>query len=122
MGGTKIRHMIEASIHKTIIYTDYFAAVSIVCQTSFNIISVEKLNFRLVKTSEYLQRFRFDVRYKPGKTNIIPDVLFRLANKKFKSLKQSLDALSMQCYFVNLIQMFPNFKRWLKQKYHDLEW
>ena len=82
----KIRYMIEISIHKTIIYKNHSAAFSIVRQTSLNIISVEKLNFRLMKTSEYFQRFHFDIRYKPGKTNIIPDVLSRLANKKHQLL------------------------------------
>lgn len=39
----KIRHIIEAAIHTTIIYTDHSAAVSIVRQTSFNTTSTEKL-------------------------------------------------------------------------------
>ena len=58
----KVRHMIEASKHKTIIYINHSAAVSIVRQTNLDNISVEKQNFRLVKASEYLQRFRFDIR------------------------------------------------------------
>ena len=40
----KIRHMIEAAVHTTIIYTDHSAAVSIVRQTSLNTTSIEKLN------------------------------------------------------------------------------
>ena len=113
--------MIEVSVHKTIIYTDHSTTVFIVRQTSLNTISVKKLNFRLMRASEYLQRFRLDIRYKFGKTNIIPNVLSRLVNKKFQSPKQLLNTLSMQCYPVNLIQMFPDFKRRLKQKYDEPE-
>ena len=40
----KIRHMIEASAHCTVVYTDHSAAVSIVCQTSLNTTSTEELN------------------------------------------------------------------------------
>ena len=53
MGNEKVRYMIEASIHKTIIYTDHSAAFLIIRQTSLNIISIEKLNFRLMKALEY---------------------------------------------------------------------
>ena len=81
MGNKKTPHMIEAFIYKIITYTGFFAAFFIIRQTSFNIISVEKLIFRLVKTSEYFQRFRFEILYKPGKANIIPEVLFRSATK-----------------------------------------
>ena len=60
--------MIEASAHCTVVYTDHSAAVSTVRQTSLNTTSTEKLNLRLIRASEYLQRFRLDVRYKPGKS------------------------------------------------------
>jgi len=77
----KVRHMIEAAKAATIVYTDHSAAVSIVRQTSLNTTAVEKLNLRLVRASEYLQRFRLDVRYKPGRQNTIPDALSRLASR-----------------------------------------
>ena len=89
----KIRHMIEASVHKIIIYTDHSTTVFIVRQMNLNTISVKKLNFRLMRASEFLQPFRLDVRFKPDKTNIILNALSRLANKQFQSPKQSLDVL-----------------------------
>lgn len=80
----KIRHMIEASEHPTIIYTDHAATLGIVKQTSLNTVSVEKLNLRLVRASEYLQQFRLDVRYKPGRTHFAPDALSCLASRETK--------------------------------------
>lgn len=50
----KARHMVEAAEQPTIIYTDHSALVSIVRQTSLSTASVEKLNLRLVRASEFL--------------------------------------------------------------------
>ena len=78
----QIRHMVESSEQPTIVYTDHAATLSIVKQTSLNTVSVEKLNLRLIRASEYLQRFRLDVRYKPGRTHFMPDALSRLASRE----------------------------------------
>ena len=74
----KLRHLIKASQHVTVIYTDHQAIVDIAKQSSLNTTSVVRLNLRHVRSSEYLSRFRLDIRYKPGKSNIIPDALSRL--------------------------------------------
>jgi len=74
----KTCHLIEVAEQSTIIYTDHAAAVEIEHQFSLNTTAVKKLNLRLVRASEYLQRFQLKIQYKPGKTNIIPDALFRL--------------------------------------------
>lgn len=112
----KVRHMIEASEQPTIIYTDHSAAVSIVRQSSLNTVDVEKLNLRLVRASEYLQRFRLDVRYKPGKANIVPDALSRLASREYQpeSDESSLDALhssTIPTYANVLVEMSPEFRQ-----------
>ena len=39
-----------------------------------------KLNLWLLRASQFLQQFRLDFRYKPGKEHIIPDALSRLTN------------------------------------------
>ena len=51
----RIRHLVESSEHPTVVYTDHAATLGIVKQTSMNTVSVEKLNLRLVRASEYLQ-------------------------------------------------------------------
>ena len=80
----KIRHMVESTDHPTIVYTDHAATLGIVKQTNLNTVSVEKLNLRLVRASEYLQRFRLDVRYKPRRSHFMPDALSRLASREIK--------------------------------------
>lgn len=85
----KTKHMIEAAAQKIIIYTDHAASVGISRQSSLNTTAVEKLNLCLIQASEYLQRFRLDVRYKHGKSNIRPDALFRLPSNN--------DILSYKC-------------------------
>lgn len=51
----KIRHMIEASDHPTIIYTDHAASLAIARQTTLTTSSTDKLNLRLIRASQYLQ-------------------------------------------------------------------
>ena len=41
---------------------------------------MEKLNLKLIKTSEYLQKFILKIRYKPEISNKILDILSRLIN------------------------------------------
>lgn len=119
----KVRYMIEATRKPTtIIYTDHSAAVSIVRQTSLNTVSTEKLNLRLVRASEYLQRFRLDVRYKPGKANVVPDALSRLASRDCRPNQDSegeLDALAVKCFPVSLVEMSQSFRERLIAGYQE---
>lgn len=118
----KIRHMIEAAVHTTIIYTDHSAAVSIVRQTSLNTTSTEKLNLRLIRASKYLQRFRLDVRYKPGKSNIVPDALSRLASREYRAKPESNSDNTVKCFPATLVTMSPEFRRRLLDGYQEPRW
>ena len=121
----KIRHMVEATIKPTIVYTDHSATISIVRQTSMNTVSTEKLNLRLIRASEYLQRFRLDVRYKTGKSNIVPDALSRLASREHNNSEESvLDALHETCGFpVSLVEVSEDFRNRLLDGYkNDRPW
>ena len=120
----KVRHMVEATRKPvTIVYTDHSATVAIVKQISLNTVSTEKLNLRLIRASEYLQRFRLDVRYKPGKVNIIPDALSHLASQECRPGQTSraeldeLDALTVKCYPVSLVEMNPGFRQRIIKEY-----
>ena len=78
---TKIRHLVEAA-PKTIIYTDHGSALGIAKQTTLTTSSTDKMNLRLVRASDYIQRFRnIEFRYKQGARHIIPDALSRLPQK-----------------------------------------
>ena len=61
-----------------VVYTDYSVAVSISRQTSLTILSIDKLNLRLVRASQYLSMFDLSVRHKANKTNIVSNALSRL--------------------------------------------
>ena len=122
----KVRHLIEASAHPTVIYTDYSAIIPIVKQTSLNTTSTEKLNLRLVRASEYLQRFRLDIRHKSGKSNIVPDALSRLANRESQNRPSDteavLEALTVRCFPISVVQMSPEFRQRILDRYAGSRW
>ena len=75
----KVRHMIELSLKPpVIVYTDHSAGVDISKQTTLKTASTDKLNLRLVRVLQYLLIFNLELKYKAGKTNLVPDILLRL--------------------------------------------
>ena len=120
----KVRHIIEASADQstpTVIYTDHGAALGIAKQTSLSTSSTDKLNLRLVRASDYIQRFNLDIRHKPGKQHIVPDALSRLASDNINAPDHDgeLDAL----FTVSLVEMDPDFKQRILDGYKsDLNW
>ena len=108
----KIRHLIETTEHFTVVYTDHSATAAIAQQSSLNTTSVIKLNFRLIRSSEYLQRFRLDIRHIHNKTNTIPNALSRLANSndKKKIEENVLTTMSTSVYSVTIVHMIDEFK------------
>lgn len=93
--------MIEVFEHAIVIYIDYAIALDIVRQTSLITTSTNKLNFRLIRISNYLQRFNLDIRHKLDKQHIMSNALSRLAfdnnesflRKSFANDYDELDAL-----------------------------
>jgi predicted AlkP superfamily pyrophosphatase or phosphodiesterase len=75
----KIRHLIEFSRKQfTIIFTNHSILTKIIKQTFFTFSNMNKLNLRLMKTSQYLLILSIDIKIKLEKFHIILDVLFRL--------------------------------------------
>jgi len=117
----------------TIVYTDYAAAVEIKCQFSLNTTAVKKLNLRLVRVSEYLQRFQLKIQYKSEKTNIISNTLFRLlssnnvhkrlASREYQpesdeSILKALQVnVSTATYAETLMKVSPELQQRLKNDY-----
>ena len=76
-----------------IIYTDYLAGVNISKQTTLKTASTNKLNLRLVRALQYLLTFNLELRYKAGKTNLVPDTLLRLDIKNPQPLDQEEEGI-----------------------------
>ena len=129
--------MIESiEIFSVIIYIDHFVAVFINRQIIFIISSNDKLNLRLMRTSQYLFDFNLSVRHKADKANVMSDVLFKLQADViiidkidvFESLyehilkfTQTNLILKTSLYFhhVILVEMSDDFKVRLKQAYQN---
>lgn len=118
----KIRHLIESSKHKVVIQTDHSAILDIIKQRSIvTTTSTMRMNLRLVRASQFLCQFNLDVRHKPGKENIVPDALSRLASTNPSTLPpdyNELDAL----YTATLIGIDENFRKKILAAYKKDPW
>ena len=76
--------------HFIIIYTNHETNPTIVRQTKFIITNIDKLNMKLIKTSTYLSQFRFEIRHKFEKSNIISNALSRLSTTKKNKQKKKM--------------------------------
>ena len=96
--------------------------MSIASQTSLTTSFTDKLNLRLVRISDYIQRFDLDIRHKSGKQHIVSDALFRLASDNVNAPNHDdgeLDAL----FITSLIEMKSKFKQRILNDYKtDLNW
>ena len=109
--------MIRGSDHPIIVYTDHGANPSIANQTKLSISSVDKQNLKLIRASTYLSQFRLDIRYRPGKTHIVPDALSRLPSRNtggegIDSLDvDSLHTCMEHAYHGALVELSESFKQ-----------
>ena len=128
----KVRHMAESTT--THILTDHSSIVDIATQKSLNTSAAWKMNLRLVRASKFFQRFDLDVKHKPGKDNVVPDALSRLASSNksnYPPTRSELDALHCtSCdtvpvyqYAATLVEMSEDFKKKVFEGYKkDLGW
>ena len=117
---SKVRYIAELA-PKTIIYTDHGSALPITKQTTLTTSSTVRLNLRVVRVSEYIQRFRnIEFRYKLRAQYIVPNVLSRLQliTSETYYLEGELDALQAYIYTVTtLVEMSPELKARLLDGY-----
>ena len=123
---SKVRHMVETA-PKTIVYTDHGSALGISTQTTMTTSSTAKTNLRIVRGSEYIQRFRnLELRHKPGATHTVPDALSRLPHKDpvHDESEGVLDMLWAHAYTVTaLVEMSPEMKKRMLEGYQkDPHW
>ena len=113
----KIRHFIDSFALSIVIYTDHDSTLEIVKQISLTISSTDKFNFRLVRASNYIQRFNLDIRHKSDKQHIVSDALSRLVSLN-DSIKKSFDESELNALFITtLIEMKKVFRNRLLKDY-----
>lgn len=120
----KMRHIIESSKSNIIIQTDHSAIINILHQLSIiSTTSTMRLNIRLVRASQFLQQFKLDVCYKPGKDHIIPDVSSHLASANIPHADLEhweLDALFT--YNTMLVKIHPALRSQILAGYRADPW
>ena len=109
------------------VYTNYGSALPIAKQTTLSTLSTIRLNLRVVRASEYIQRFRnIEFRYKPRAQYIVLDALSRLQliTSETDYLEGELDSLQAHAYTVTaLVEMSPELKTRLLEGYaSDPKW
>ena len=123
----KIRHIIEIVDLKLsiVVYTNHDVALDIVKQIFFSSSSTNKLNLRLIRVSNYFQRFNLDIRHKSDKQHIVSNALFRLAFANIEirieaiDVEEKLDAL----FIISLVELDEDFRQKIIESYtSDFNW
>ena len=118
----KIRHFVDFSKQNFIvIFTNHDVVLNIIKQINMTIVFIDKLNFRLVRASNYIQRFDVKLRYKFEKQHIVSNVLSRFVNTNIDIVfdEKKLNAL----FIVVLMKIEKDFRRKLVANYfNDFHW
>ena len=105
------------------IYINHDVSLKIVKQITFKISLTNKLNLRLVKASNYVQRFNLKIRHKFEIQHVIFDVFSRFANFNIEIQLQNHENELDVLFIVNLIEINNDFRfRILKnyqKKFHE---
>ena len=93
----------------TIIFTNHDVVLNIIKQISMTTIFIDKLNFRFVRVSDYIQRFDVELRHKSDKQHIVSNVLFRFVNINIDiaSNEKELNVL----FIVVFVEIEKDFRR-----------
>ena len=119
----KIRHFVDFFLQKFfVVFTNHEFVLNIVKQINMTIISIDKLNFRIVKISNYIQRFDLEIRHKSNKLYIVSNTLSRFVNINTRIIsndENEFDAL----FIIVLIKMKKDFhKRIVVEYLTNLNW
>ena len=134
----KIRHFIESFNSFIVIYIDYDVALNIIKQIIFSFFfSTNKLNFRLIRVSDYIQRFDLNIRHKSNKFYFVSNFLFKLINfndsqtsfeKKFDTffifVNVDIIHFDIDVYFIcSLMKMNDAFRQKVLKNYKiEFDW
>ena len=120
----KIRYIVESSQQKSfIIFTNYDVVLNITKQIFLIISSTNKFNLRLIKTSNYIQRFELEIRHKFEKQHIILDALSRLTSINIDS-RSHIENNELNALFITILieieKIFRN--KFIIDYKNDLNW
>ena len=120
----KTRYIVETIFDIIIIYINYDVAIDIAKQTTLIIIFIDKLNFRLIRTFDYIQRFNLDIKHKLEKQYMMSNVLFKFVNDNTNSLVKNVDENEFDALFtIFLIEINSKFKQRIINEYKsNLNW
>ncbi len=123
----KLHHMIRASKHSTIIWTNHSITTSIVKQSKMFIFNTNKLNLRFVRVDMYLSQFDLDIRHKSKRDHVISNALSRFSffQNDEKTMKNSDNNIlnDIDAYAETLMKMSIIFKNQLIEVYKtNREW
>ena len=121
----KIKHIVEVSSSKTIMYTDHDSALNIVNQIMMTTTSTNKFNLRLVRISNYIQRFNLNIRHKFDKQHIVFDALSRLVSDNINaSIDRNVNDEKLNALFIaSLIEIDEVFRKRIVEDYKtNLNW
>lgn len=122
----KIPHMLgQRSGRKVIIFTDHSATTDIARQTTLSSSSTDRMNLRLVRASQYASQFNLDVRWRPGKQNVVPDALSRLLREREEKFDTNVAGVldDVFSFVMTLTEMSGEYRTKLKDAYaEDKKW
>jgi hypothetical protein len=76
-----------------------------------------RINVRLIRVSQFLSQFRFDIRHKSDKDHIISDALSRLVSENFKVDDDHFELDALYIYNITLVKMTTKFRQRLTVDY-----
>ncbi len=108
--------MIEFFKKSIILFIDHESVLEIIKQTFLLTTSIDKLNFRLIRVFEYIQRFNVLIKHKSEKLHVVSDVLSRLPSENDDA--NTSDSKKLDAFFINtLMKMKSSFKTKIIDKY-----
>ena len=112
----KIRHLIKSFKFSTIVYIDHEVSVEIVKQTNLSTSFIDKLNLKLIRASEYIQRFLLNIRHKSKKLHVVFDALSKLFTSDKSSSNDDENEFDV-LFTVFMIEMNSKFKATMIDEY-----
>jgi hypothetical protein len=118
----KMRHLVEGCEAPVIVYTDHAATKGIMSHTNLGSSCVDKLNRRLIRSSQYVSQFKLDIRHRPGTSNVPADSLSRLPSMQKNPDPDSdiLEEVLMhegRAFYMSTAQIAPDYAEKIRKGY-----